>query len=102
MSKDAIFRIHSMTKPITSVAVMMLVEEGKVQLTDAASKYFPELKSLQVGVEKPRSDGSAALELVPAQREMTVHDLLRHTSGLTYGIFGKSLVKDEYLEAKVD
>jgi CubicO group peptidase (beta-lactamase class C family) len=102
MSKDAIFRIHSMTKPIVSAAVMMLVEEGKVQLTDVASKYFPEWKSLQVGVEKPRPDGSAALELVPAQREMTVHDLLRHTSGLTYGIFGKSLVKDEYLKGKVD
>jgi CubicO group peptidase (beta-lactamase class C family) len=102
MSKDAIFRIHSMTKPIVSAAVMMLVEEGKVQLTDLASKYFPEWKSLQVGVEKPRPDGSVALELVAAQREMTVHDLLRHTSGLTYGIFGKSLVKDEYLKAKVD
>jgi CubicO group peptidase (beta-lactamase class C family) len=102
MSKDAIFRIHSMTKPITSAAVMMLVEEGKVQLTDVASKYFPELKTLQVGVEKPRPNGSSVLELVPAQREMTVQDLLRHTSGLTYGIFGKSLVKDEYLKARVD
>jgi CubicO group peptidase (beta-lactamase class C family) len=102
MPKDAIFRIHSMTKPIVSAAVMMLVEEGKVQLTDPASKYFPELKTLQVGVEKQRPDGSKALELVPAQREMTVQDLLRHTSGLTYGIFGKSLVKDEYLKAKVD
>lgn len=102
MSKDAIFRIHSMTKPITSAAVMMLVEEGKVQLTDLASKYFPELKTLQVGVEKRSPDGTAVLELVPAQREMTIQDLLRHTSGLTYGIFGKSLVKDEYLKAKVD
>lgn len=101
MTKDAIFRIHSMTKPITSAALMMLVEEGKVQLTDVASKYFPELKTLQVGVEKPGPKGSV-LELVPAQREMTVQDLLRHTSGLTYGIFGKSLVKDEYLKAKVD
>ena len=102
MSKDAIFRIYSMTKPIVSAAVMMLVEEGKVQLTDPASKYFPELKSLQVGVEKAGPDGTAVLELVPAQREMTVHDLLRHMSGLTYGIFGKSLVKDAYLKAKVD
>jgi CubicO group peptidase (beta-lactamase class C family) len=102
MSKDAIFRIHSMTKPITSAAVMMLVEEGKVQLADPASKYFPELKSLQVGVEKPGPKGTTTLELVPQQREMTVQDLLRHTSGLTYGIFGKSLVKDEYLKAKVD
>jgi CubicO group peptidase (beta-lactamase class C family) len=102
MPKDAIFRIYSMTKPIVSAAVMMLVEEGKVQLTDPASKYFPELKGLQVGVEKEGPNGNAVLELVPAQREMTVHDLLRHMSGLTYGIFGKSLVKSEYLKAKVD
>jgi CubicO group peptidase (beta-lactamase class C family) len=97
MTKDAIFRIHSMTKPITSVAVMMLVEEGKVQLADPASKYFPELKTLQVGTDK-----NGKLELTPQTREMTVQDLLRHTSGLTYGIFGKSLVKDEYLKEKVD
>ena len=102
MPKDAIFRIYSMTKPIVSVGVMMLVEEGKVQLSDPASKYFPELKELKVGVEKPGPRGKPVLELVPMQREMTVQDLLRHTSGLTYGIFGKSLVKDEYLKNKVD
>jgi CubicO group peptidase (beta-lactamase class C family) len=102
MPKDAIFRIYSMTKPIVSAGVMMLVEDGKVQLGDLASKYFPELKELKVGVEKPGPGGKPVLELVPAQREMTVQDLLRHTSGLTYGIFGKSLVKDEYIKNKVD
>jgi len=62
---------------------------------------LPELKGMQVGVEKRDSSGTASLEVVPAQREMTVQDLLRHTSGLTYSIFGKSLVKDEYSNARL-
>ena len=102
MPKDAIFRIYSMTKPIVSVGVMMLVEEGKVQLSDPASKYFPEFRDLKVGLEKPGPDGKPALELAPMQREMSVLDLLRHTSGLTYGVFGTSLVKTEYGKADVD
>jgi CubicO group peptidase (beta-lactamase class C family) len=100
MSKDAIFRIYSMTKPFTSVAVMMLVEEGKIQLTDPVSKYLPQLAKLQVGMEKPEASGT--LTLVPADREMTIQDLLRHTSGLTYGVFGKSAVKDLYLKGGAD
>ncbi len=97
MSADAIFRIASMTKPVTSAAVMMLVEEGKIQLYDPVSLYLPELKGLQVGVEKVNSaTGNPELSLEPAQREMTIQDLLRHTSGFTYGIFGKSLVKQAY------
>ena len=59
MGKDAIFRIYSMTKPFTSVAVMMLVEEGRIQLTDPVSKYLPQLTKLQVGVEKPDALGGA-------------------------------------------
>lgn len=98
MEKDAIFRLYSMTKPIVSVAAMMLVEEGKLLLSDPVSKHMPELKGLKVGIEKPGADGKPALELVPAQREMMVHDLLRHTSGITYGIFGRSLVKAAYNE----
>jgi CubicO group peptidase (beta-lactamase class C family) len=102
MSADAIFRIASMTKPITSVAVMMLLEEGKIQLYDPVSRYLPELKGLQVGVEKTNpATGNTELSLEPAQREMTIQDLLRHTSGLTYGIFGKSLVKQTYLAANL-
>jgi CubicO group peptidase (beta-lactamase class C family) len=97
MRPDAIFRIYSMTKPIVSVAAMMLVEEGKLQLADPVSLHIPELKGLKVGVEK--GDG---LDLVPAQREPTVHDLLRHTSGFTYGVFGKGAVKDAYNKAGVD
>ena len=100
MHSDAIFRIASMSKPITSVAIMMLVEEGKIQLEDPIWVYLPEMKSLKVGVEKTdASGGNAELSLEPAQREMTIQDLLRHTSGLTYGVFGKSLVKQKYNDA---
>jgi CubicO group peptidase (beta-lactamase class C family) len=99
---DTIFRIYSMTKPIVSVGLMMLVEEGKLLISDPVSKYLPELSNLKVGMEQPDADGKTALSLVPAQREMTVQDLLRHTSGLTYGIFGDSLVKSEYRKAGVE
>lgn len=101
MKRDAIFRIASMTKPITSLAVMMLVEEGKIQLSLPVSLYLPELKNLKVGVEKTDpATGKKELVWVPAEREMTVQDLLRHTSGITYAIFGKSMVKELYLKTK--
>ena len=102
MSMDTIFRIYSMTKPIVSVAVMMLVEEGRLLISDAVSKYLPELGRPEVGMEGTDRDGRRVLETVNAQREMTVHDLLRHTSGLTYGIFGASLVKSAYTQAGVE
>jgi CubicO group peptidase (beta-lactamase class C family) len=102
MRTDAIFRIASMSKPVTSVAIMMLVEEGKIQIGDPISIYLPELKGLQVGVEKINATtGNPELSLEPVRREMTVQDLLRHTSGLTYSIFGKSLVKQAYTDAKI-
>jgi len=102
MTTDAIFQIASMTKPFTSVGVMMLVEEGKIQLNEPISLYLPEFKGVQVGVEKVNAGtGSPELILEPAQREMTIQDLLRHTSGLTYGFFGKSLVKQKYNEANL-
>lgn len=102
MTKDSIFRIYSMSKPITSVATMILFEEGKVALADPVSKYIPQLGGLKVGVEKPDpSGGKPTLDLVPARRAMTVQDLLRHTSGLTYGFFGEGMVKKMYVEAKV-
>ena len=97
MTLDSIFRSYSMTKPIVSVAIMMMAEEGRLLISDPVSKYFPELKDLQVGIEKTGPDGKPMLELIPCEREMTVQDLLRHTSGLTYGIFGASLVKQTYL-----
>jgi CubicO group peptidase (beta-lactamase class C family) len=101
MTNDSIFRMASMTKPITSVAIMMLLEDGKIQISDPASKYLPELKTLQVGVESKDAAGNTVLTRVPAQRELTVQDLLRHTSGLTYGHRGNSsaLVRKTYLDA---
>ena len=81
MPADAIFRICSMTKPITSVAVMMLYEEGRFQLEDPISKYLPEFKNPKVLV-KPANGGTPYT--IPAAREITIRDLLRHTSGLTY------------------
>ena len=101
MTRDSIFRMASMTKPITSTAIMMLVEEGKILISDPASKYLPELKGLQVGVESKDAAGNTVLTRVPAQREFTVQDLLRHTSGLTYGHRGNSSasVRKTYVDA---
>jgi len=101
MTKDAIFRIYSMSKPITSVSAMMLFEEGRFSLADPVSKYIPQLGALKVGVEKPDASGKPTLELVPSQRDMTIHDLFRHTSGLTYGFFGNTLVKKMYVESRI-
>ncbi len=96
MTLDTIFRIYSMTKPIVSVGAMMLAEQGRLLLSDPISKYLPELCHLKVGVEREGADGKPRLDLEPARQEITVQDLLRHTSGFTYGIFGDSLVKAEY------
>jgi CubicO group peptidase (beta-lactamase class C family) len=103
LSKDAIFRIYSMTKPITSVAVMLLHEEGRLHITDPVSKYLPPLGKLQVGIEKiDPGTGQTTFYTVPAERQITIQDLLRHTSGLTYGVFGKSTVKKMYTDAGAD
>jgi CubicO group peptidase (beta-lactamase class C family) len=100
MKADSIFRIASMTKPVTTVAALLLVEEGRLQLADPVSRYLPELKQLQVGVEKvDATSGERSLVLEPARREVTVQDLMRHTSGMTYGPFGDSLVQRAYRAA---
>jgi CubicO group peptidase (beta-lactamase class C family) len=100
MKPEAIFRIASMTKPITSVAVMMLAEEGKIDLLAPVSQYLPESKDVKVGVEKiDTNTGKPSLSLEDPQRQMTVQDLLRHTSGLVYGPFGNSLVHQAYNKA---
>jgi CubicO group peptidase (beta-lactamase class C family) len=101
MSDDTIFRIYSMSKPVTSVAAMMLVEEGKLMLDEPVAKYIPSFANVKVGVEKKGEDGVAGLELVAPRRPMTIQDLLRHTSGLTYGFFGEGLVKKAYVDAKI-
>ena len=97
MKTDSIFRIYSMTKPVVSVAVLMLMEEGKLSLDDPISKYIPELKGLKVGVEGPNGE----FKMVPSKREITILDLLKHTSGMTYGIFSDSKVKSLYKEAGI-
>ena len=88
MSEDAIFRIYSMTKPIVSVAAMMLVEEGRLSIIDPVSAYIPSFANLKVGVE----DGGQ-LDLAPLKRPITIQDLMRHTSGLTYSFTGVSPVQ---------
>ena len=91
MRDDAIFRIYSMTKPLVSLAALMLMEEGRLQLGDVVSAYLPEFAGQQVAVEH-----GGALRLQPARREATVHDLLRHTAGLTYEFLGTSAVQQQY------
>lgn len=97
MRRDAIFRMASMTKPVTGVAIMMLLEEGKVRLNDPVSKFIPEFRDSKVAIEKPRPAGPAEapapgqpphapdIYTVPANRDITVRDLLTHTSGLQSG-----------------
>ena len=100
MEPDTIFRIYSMTKPVTSVAVMMLYEEGKFFLNDPIGKYLPELAQLQVAHEVIDQDsGDKELELRKTERPVTIRDLLRHTAGLTYGFFGNTPVDQQYRQA---
>jgi CubicO group peptidase (beta-lactamase class C family) len=100
MKFDSIFRIYSMTKPITSLVLMQLVEEGQLQVYDPVAKYLPELGKMKVGTEIT-VDGRPTLRLSDPERAMTVQDLLRHTAGLTYGSRGTSLVHKAYLDAKI-
>jgi CubicO group peptidase (beta-lactamase class C family) len=101
MTDQTIFRLFSMTKAITSVAAMMLVDEGKLALGDPIAKYIPSFANVKVGVEKKNEDGTKALDLVPPNRPPTVLDLMRHTSGITYGFYGDSLVRLAYRNAKI-
>jgi CubicO group peptidase (beta-lactamase class C family) len=96
MAQNSIFRIFSMTKPIVSVGVMMLLEEGQFLLNDPVAKYIPEFADQKVGVE---SNGK--LNLVPLNRPMTIQDLLRHTSGITYDHTGNSLVQQLYQQTRL-
>ena len=103
MSKDAIFRLYSMTKPFTSVAAMMLAEEGKLTLADPVSKYLPPLANLQVAVAGKDADGKTTYTLLKAEHPITIQDLLRHTSGFVYGPFTPNeRVKAAYSALGVD
>jgi CubicO group peptidase (beta-lactamase class C family) len=96
MAHDSIFRIFSMTKPIVSVGIMMLVEDGHFILSDPVAKFIPEFANIKVGVEN-----NGKLDLVPVKRPMTVQDLLRHTSGLTYDHTGNGLVQQLYQQSRL-
>jgi CubicO group peptidase (beta-lactamase class C family) len=96
MTEDAIFPIHSVTKTVTSVSAMMLVDRGKIALDDPVSKYIPSFAGMKVGVERKDETGKAMLDLVPLRRPITIEDLLLHTSGITYGFYGEGLVKVAY------
>jgi len=102
MAKDTVFRIASMTKPFTSVSVMMLAEEGKLLLADPVSRYLPAFANLKVGVDTDSATVTlSSLATEPMQREMRVHDLLRHTSGITYGPLTGTALKQAYQDAGV-
>ncbi len=96
MAQNSMFRIFSMTKPIVSVGVMMLLEEGHLLLTDPIAKYIPEFAEQKVGVEN-----NGKLDLVPPVRPITVQDLLRHTSGITYDHTGNGLVQQLYQQSRL-
>jgi CubicO group peptidase (beta-lactamase class C family) len=96
MALNSIFRIFSMTKPIVSVGIMMLVEDGHFLLSDPVAKFIPEFADQKVGVEN-----NGKLDLVPVKRAMTVQDLLRHTSGITYDHTGNGLVQQLYQQSRL-
>jgi CubicO group peptidase (beta-lactamase class C family) len=101
ITDKTIFRLSSLTKAITSVVAMQLIQNGKINLDDPVSKYIPSFANMKVGVEKQAEDGTKTLELVPLIRPITVLDLMRHTSGITYGFYGDSLVRKAYKEANI-
>jgi CubicO group peptidase (beta-lactamase class C family) len=96
MTRDTIFRIFSMTKPIVSIGLIMLLEEGHFLLDDPLAKFIPEFSNQKVGVEN-----NGKLELVPLKRPITIQDLLRHTSGITYEHTGNGLVQQLYQQSRV-
>jgi CubicO group peptidase (beta-lactamase class C family) len=104
MGKDAIFRLYSMTKPFASVAAMMLMEDGKLILGDPVAKFLPQLAKREVSVSQlDPVTGKVVYTVVPADRDVTVQDLLRHTSGLVYGGFTPNArIKELYEKAGVD
>jgi CubicO group peptidase (beta-lactamase class C family) len=101
ITDQTIFRLFSMTKAITSVAAVKMLDQGKFSLDDAVAKYIPSFANVKVGVENKADDGTKTLELVPPDRPPTVLDLMRQTSGITYGFYGDSLVRKAYKAADI-
>lgn len=96
MAHNSIFRIFSMTKPIVSIGIMMLLEDGHFLLNDPIAKYIPEFADQKVGIEN-----NGKLDLVPLVRPITIQDLLRHTSGITYDHTGNGLVQQLYQQSRL-
>ena len=101
MTDDTIFRLFSMTKPITSVVAMQLIDEGKMSLDDPVSKYISSFANVKLGVEKKGDDGKPTLDLVAPKRPPTIRDLMTQTSGIAYGFYGNSLVRKAYVAADI-
>jgi CubicO group peptidase (beta-lactamase class C family) len=101
MTDKTIFRLFSMTKAITAVVSMQLLEEGKIRLDDPIAKYIPSFANVKVGWEKKADDGTPALEMIAPDRPPTVRDLMTHTSGITYGFYGDSMVRKAYRAADI-
>jgi len=101
MTDKTIFRLFSMTKAITAVVSMQLLEEGKIGLDDPIAKYIPSFANVKVGWEKKADDGTPALEMIAPDRPPTVRDLMTHTSGITYGFYGDSMVRKAYRAANI-
>ncbi|MGE0285843.1 MAG: serine hydrolase domain-containing protein [Bradyrhizobium sp.] len=101
ITDKTIFRLSSLTKVITSIVAVQLIQDGKMKLDDPVSKYIPSFAKVKVGVEKKAADDTKTLELVDPVRPMTILDLLRHTSGITYGFYGDSLVRKAYKDANL-
>lgn len=99
MTEGALFRIYSMTKPIVSVAALMLVEQGRLDLRAPLHAYIPEFKFMRVMTDEVDADGNPVTR--PARRPITVQDLLRHSSGLTYGFFGAGKAREAYRAAGI-
>jgi CubicO group peptidase (beta-lactamase class C family) len=99
MTPDTIFALHSMTKPITSVAAMMLIDAGKLKLSDPVAKFIADFADAKVGIGSLAADGTPVLKLVPADRPVTIADLLRHTSGITYDYIGGKLIDKAYMDS---
>lgn len=101
MTPDTIFAIHSMTKPITCLAAMMLIDEGRLALADPVSRYIPAFADMKVGLAAKTKDGEPVLDLVPPDRPVTIEDLLRHTSGISYEYIGSELIMKAYSDADI-
>jgi len=101
MTPDTIFRLYSMSKPITAVAAMTLIEEGKLSLADPLSKYIPAFADVEGGCPARRRRRQAALDLVAPDRPILIQDLMRHSSGIVYDYVVFGLIKQEHIDADI-